>query len=177
LPRSAASFTFSSIGLPQTIRARLLLGFRARSICPDGCRDHGGGLRKWRRIWRNSPTAPQKAMGSCRVPDPYPGRGIPHLYHSQGNASRPSNNLPMRRSHSPLLGAPCRRRRGGAQALWVPFSMDGDAPSKVGYRRETEENILSSRFTAHDPFRRVSRRQLALCAYSLAKKKGEWPMP
>jgi len=29
--------------------------------------------------------------------------------------------------------------------------MDGDAPSKVGYGRETGENMLSSQFTAHDP--------------------------
>jgi hypothetical protein len=31
--------------------------------------------------------------------------------------------------------------------------MDGDARSKVGYRRGTGENMLSSRFTAYDPFR------------------------
>jgi hypothetical protein len=31
--------------------------------------------------------------------------------------------------------------------------MDGHARSKVGYGRETGGNILSSRFTAHDPFR------------------------
>jgi hypothetical protein len=29
--------------------------------------------------------------------------------------------------------------------------MDGDARSKVGYGRETGENMLSSRFTAYDP--------------------------
>jgi len=29
--------------------------------------------------------------------------------------------------------------------------MDGDARSKVGYGRETGENMLSSRFTAHEP--------------------------
>ena len=29
--------------------------------------------------------------------------------------------------------------------------MDGDARSKVGYGTETGENMLSSRFTAHEP--------------------------
>jgi hypothetical protein len=32
-----------------------------------------------------------------------------------------------------------------------PFLMDGDAPSKVGFPRETGENMLSWMFTAHDP--------------------------
>jgi hypothetical protein len=31
--------------------------------------------------------------------------------------------------------------------------MDGDGPSKVGHRRETGENMLSSRFNAHDLIR------------------------
>jgi hypothetical protein len=33
--------------------------------------------------------------------------------------------------------------------------MDGDAPSKVGYRRETGENMLGSSFIARDPNRTV----------------------
>jgi hypothetical protein len=36
----------------------------------------------------------------------------------------------------------------------TPFFMDGHARSKVGYGRETGENMLSSRFTAHDPKRK-----------------------
>jgi hypothetical protein len=31
--------------------------------------------------------------------------------------------------------------------------MDGEARPNVGYGRETGENMLCSRFTAHDPFR------------------------
>ena len=41
-----------------------------------------------------------------------------------------------------------------------PFLMDGDSPSKVGYRRATGEYMPSSRFTVHDPnqiFRRLIR--------------------
>jgi len=33
----------------------------------------------------------------------------------------------------------------------TPFFMDGEARSKVGYGRETGENMLSSRFAARDP--------------------------
>jgi hypothetical protein len=33
--------------------------------------------------------------------------------------------------------------------------MDGEARSNVGYGRETGENMLSSRFTAHDPNRKL----------------------
>ena len=40
----------------------------------------------------------------------------------------------------------------------TPFFMDGDARSKVGYGRETGENILSSRFTHHDPKPTISPR-------------------
>jgi hypothetical protein len=35
----------------------------------------------------------------------------------------------------------------------TPFFVDGDARSKVGYGRKTEENMLCSRFTAHEPQR------------------------
>jgi hypothetical protein len=39
--------------------------------------------------------------------------------------------------------------------------MDGDARSKVSYWRETGENMLSSRFTAHDPKETFSRRRVS----------------
>jgi len=44
----------------------------------------------------------------------------------------------------------CRNDPHAADGI-TPSFMDGDARSKVGYGRETGENMLSSRFTAHEP--------------------------
>src|SRR5437764_13146699 len=45
------------------------------------------------------------------------------------------------------VGFKCRNQELNA------FPMDGDPPSKVGYRRATRKYMLTSRFTAYDPKR------------------------
>src|SRR5204862_4139879 len=46
------------------------------------------------------------------------------------------------------VGFKCRNQELNA------FPMDGDPPSKVGYRRATRKYMLTSRFTAYDPKRK-----------------------
>jgi hypothetical protein len=65
----------------------------------------------------------------------------------------------VRRRTLPVIpsGLPQRCTPDAADGI-TPFFMDGDARSKVGYGRETGENILSSRFTHHDPKPTISPR-------------------
>ena len=46
------------------------------------------------------------------------------------------------------VGFKCRNQELNA------FPMDGNPPSKVGYRRATRKYMLTSRFTAYDPKRK-----------------------
>jgi hypothetical protein len=168
---------FPSIGSPQTIRAGVpayFSGFQARSMRPDNCHGHGRVCASWRRrSWRDSPTTSQKARVSAGFLILISAVCIPYVYPWQGNASRPSNNRPTRRSHSPLLGAPCppptRWRPGvvgwfNCGSLIRSSVLDGRRCSIKG--RLSEENrrkYAEFEIYAHDPKRTSLHRSPGLC--------------
>jgi hypothetical protein len=120
---------FPSIGSSQTIRAGLLLGVRARSICPDDCHGHGwvcaNGAGRVGGILRRPP----KRLGLLQVPDPYPSSVCPARVFP-GNETRVVPQIIGRRVDPILLcwARHALRRHGGGRSHLLSIRLRTEWP-------------------------------------------------